>query len=369
MSALVNFINETSSENLKKVLGDRCIDVKEYKKMFMTSFNETANYEDPIVRQANGVIFEKDTKKLLHYSFEKCYEGFGNGKGDSYKNIKDISEFSVSLYFEGSVIKLFYHLDEWKISTSRVMDANHNYWVSEKSFKVLFEECVLNTCNLEYSEFLDTLDKNHFYTFLIQHPENTLNNSGVPVVFFLNEVDRETLKETIPDENHLTLIQKTNDLSSLENFIETRDHSQNYMVFVYNSDGSVKSRIKLLCNTLKRKVELAGQFPDIGLGYLRYASSDAIERHEYYDLYPEFTEKFAMLDALFTQTYREIHSAYIKKFVKKEEHECPERYSRTLSQLHGQYKKTREIIRYNDVINKLRNLNHWTLASVLEYKY
>lgn len=370
MSELINLVNETSSETLNKVLEDRKIDVKEYKKMFMASFNDTANFEDPVVRQANGVIFEKGTKKLLHYSFEKCYEGFGNGTGDSYKSFQDISNFSVSLYFEGSIIKLFYHLDEWKISTSRVMDANHNYWVSKKSFKILFEECVLNTYNLEYSDFLKTLDKNNFYTFLIQHPENTIDKTGVPVVFALNQVNRETLKEECPEENNLTVLQKTNDLSNLENFIEVRDKTQNYMVFVYDADGNIQSRIKLLCPELKRKVELAGMYPDIGLGYLRYVSDDeSIERHEYYDLYPEFSERFEFLDNLFTETYREIHTVYIKKFVKKEDIAYPERYSRTLVQLHGQYKKTREIIRYNDVINKLKSLNCWTLANVLDYKY
>ena len=371
MSGITKIVKNNSHEEMKNIFKKENIQVKEYKNMFMVNFTEKTNMNDTINRQANGIIFEKGTKKLLHYSFEKCYEGLGvPGNDTDTFDVKNLNgdPFSIDLYFEGSVIKLFYHNEVWNVATSRGMDAASNFWLSDKSFKQLFEECVENTYETDFSSFTECLDKKYFYTYLIQHPENTLNKTGVPVVYPLNKVNSETMVEEKEESGDMTIIHKTEDTSVLEEFLKNKSKNNNFMMMVYDKEtGIIKKRVKLLSTELKRKTELNGKYYDICLGYLRFVFDENCEKHEYYDLFPEFSDKFDNMEMLFSKAVVNIHKCYIDRNIHKKTTDVPEKYERTLVQLHGQYKKTRDIIRLTDVAKKLKSLNSWILADIIGY--
>ena len=193
--------------------------------MAMVSFLKNGNGNiSKEARQANGVIFENGNSnpKLLHYSFEKCYD-----TRDDLYTFKPGEKYDVGLYFEGSIIKLFWYKETWNVSTSRGIDAKTNFWISEKSFFELFVECVEKSYSCNYQFFLDSLEKNSFYTFLMCHPENDNNcKDSLPMAYCLNKVTPEydsnqdivNLNEFLPEEDNLT-VKKDIDKQELDNFI------------------------------------------------------------------------------------------------------------------------------------------------------
>lgn len=341
--------------------------VKNYKKISMVSFKETENYTKE-QRQANGVLFKE--KEVLHYSFEKCYDT----RKDIYIPEGD-ETYDISLYFEGSVIKMFYHEESWKMSTSRGIDASTNFWISEKSFEELFKECVLFTNNCSYEEFLESLDKNSFYTFLMCHPEHG-NNDTVPVYYTLtkvtlqeNEDNTFSLKEELPDYENL-LLRKDVSYEEIQKFLqEYRKMSSNFMIYVKKSNGEI-SRIKAITETTFRKTELAGKYPDIGISYLQYSGyyNDNVEKHEFYNIFPDFEDTFKKVDDLLEKTVCEIHNLYTSKHVFKSEEQIPEKYERTIYQLHSQFLRTKKKITKRCVEEKLNSLNVWLLAKLINYE-
>ena len=64
---------------------------------------------------------------------------------------------------DGTMINLFYHNEEWLIST-RSEIGGYNKWDTKKSFRQMFDEC----SNIDY----DILDKTMSYSFVMKHIEN-----------------------------------------------------------------------------------------------------------------------------------------------------------------------------------------------------
>ena len=195
MRELKEFIGNTKFVDLKEIFDPIKVTIKDHNNLYMLSFEDDANFENKVVRQCNGTIFEKDTNILVHFSFEKCYDGYSGDK-DSY-NYDNIGEnYTIEPFFEGSTIRIFYYEEEWKMGTSRRIEADTSYWTSQKSFKELFIEGIKSTYNdINFKDYLETLDKNNCYTYLLQHPENRmLIKTDIALVYQINEIESHTLK-------------------------------------------------------------------------------------------------------------------------------------------------------------------------------
>jgi len=381
MSALIDLVKSKSSfEEVKSLLEAEpyffniTTTTDDNNDLYMVSFSEKSDLSSKIARQANGVIFEKETNKLVHYLFEKCYEGISDV--DEYspvddklpKNLFDPSKIVTELFFEGSVIKLFYHNNTWKTATSRCLDASKTFWSSKKSFHELFVETICNIYNTTFEEFLGFQEKEKFcYSFLIQHPDNKMViNVDTPIVFYLNIVDLETLSEYKPDRENL-LVNKT--------FDELRDLNknlcQNYMIYQVDEDNNILYRIKYQNDDFLYRKKLFGNYPTIGLRYIEFIGNSEqqylLRKH-----FPDNIRTFNLIDKLFFTACKRIHGYYIKSHIKKESdgEAIPENYTKTIAQLHGQYRRTRQFITREDVANKLKSIGvPRILAHIIGFRY
>ena len=86
---------------------------------------------------------------------------------------------------------------------------------------------------LSFTEFLNSLEKDHCHTFLLQHPESKLRFKGVPVVFHLNKVNLVDFTEKLPEKENLTI-----------NSLPCKFHKKNKFMVFCKRDGSVFDRIK-----------------------------------------------------------------------------------------------------------------------------
>jgi hypothetical protein len=346
-------------------------EVKENENLYMLCFTNLSNLDSELCRQANGIIFEKciPWNNLVHYSFAKCYDGVYDdtistdsdfAKGDLYNInvlLDDPMSCKTTLFFEGTLIKLFYFKEKWHVGTSKCLDASSSTWSSKKSFLELFEEAVLVTYMIDYQKFLESLDSKFGYSFILQHPENKMS---IPVntsmVFNMNRVNLETFEDEILElENFRVNI-------SLEIILNGKaKFNENYMIYYKGN------RIKILSPEFTKRKELYGNMPDIGLRYIELyrdkQSQDAF-RNEYvnYDLFEKIDTMLNITCLKIYDYYNKIHCDHLKI-------EVPVEFDRTIYQMHCRYKKTGDPITPMDISDKLISLNPRLLASMIEYKY
>ena len=157
VECLSEYISDTPYYKIQELVKPLNIHVKDYGNLYMLNFDESSDFTNKIVRQASGCIIEKNTNKIVHYSFDKCYDSVD----DKYTGVIDEQKVKINMYFDGSLIKLYYYDNKWNMSTSSHFDASKNSWASKKSFLELFIEALPYSYNInDYDTFLNTLDKN-----------------------------------------------------------------------------------------------------------------------------------------------------------------------------------------------------------------
>lgn len=476
------------------------LDIKDHGSLFMMCFTDKSDLSSEFIRQCNGIIIEKNTFKIVHYTFEKCYENFtfeckkdsddekgssdssfsientisSNTKAigiasavvvhlnnatkafeyllkdnleskvinetfnlitDTSKNlnkaittldeetashkktvdlnnkIKKVEEITgvslkrrnsvsqldpyyfenvsndnstkicISEYIDGTLIKIYYYNEKWRISTSKNINAKSNFWVSKKSFYQLACEVIQEQYNLTFEDFTKDFDPTYCYSFMIQHPENELYKSDPPTkhsIIPVNTVNLENLKEspygdwkTISVDNLMNLKQSSNETS--------------YIIYILNisdlESGDIEDikRIRYISDKVTALKEIIGNLPDIGLRYIEIlkandsVSSDDEKRKqnqqtsEFKRLFKNDLALFDRIDKSIHTTGKEILDIYFAVYAKKQKIDIPARYTRTISRLHGKYKSTRIPVSKNDVFDILFSLNVRLIAYVINY--
>jgi hypothetical protein len=346
----------------------------------MLCFTEKSNLHDKKVRECSGIILEKETNKIIHYTFKKCYDSFS--KELSLKEIKDWAETEVetedtypldnidgtekvALFFEGCLIKLYHYNGEWNVSTSKTLDASKSFWSSKRSFLELFKDSVEESYNIEYNEFLKSLNENYCYSYLLQHPENRMAiNVKEPTLFIVNKINMETLEEEIPELDNF-IVKKT--VSEIMNDYENLEITQNYLVYKI-VDNVIVDRVKILNKKFLDLKKKCGNHPNIGLRYLE-CIADNDEKINIKNCFPANQRTFTEIDTKFHKTCKNIHDLYYKMYILKTKTEVPDKYKKTIYQMHSRYRQLRKPITLTDVSDKLVTLPARTLAGLIEFIY
>ena len=330
------------------------LQVLEHDNLYMLSFTEHSNMALNIVRAMNGVIFEKNTNKLLHYSFPKAYEGvyspYIENEKDCYK--KNINQsFEVEISTEGTHIKVFWYNEEWKVSTSRSIEAGLSFWNSEKSFKEMFYE----TCEYENID-LNSLDKDYCYSFIMQHPENKIcRDITVPYCNMLNKVNL--------DES--TVLRTTEGFvidSSIDLLLEKMRHSKtnlNYIVYLEDY-----SRIKITNNNFKKLQKLLKNDNNIKKIYLKSLQEGTSEKMK--NNSKEHQEVFERIESILDITVKNIQESYKNNFIYKQKTYVYFKFGKILNSLHWVYRKTNQKIHYGMILNFLLDMSLKDLIWVLD---
>lgn len=316
--------------------------VSEKDNIFMVCLSDNSDLTQNLCRKMSGIILEKGTNKILHYSLEKAYEGIReNEYRDTY--LGELPEnYEIEISTEGSLIKTFYYNDTWHIATSKNIDATFSRWGSDKSFKEIFME------TLAYENLnLEDLDKNFCYSWVIQHPENKIaGDISVPFCIMINKVNLETLEVTRTTETY-KVDKKLEDV--LEEIQDIRC-SNNYIVYLENG-----KRIKLESVYRKKIKNLLGNHSSMKYSFLHCLKNG--NEMEIIETFPNEGILFnQILDKIHITTI-EIHKAYMEIYVlKNKEFEYSYKYKKTLKQLHWQYRQDFNKITKQKVYDTLLHL-------------
>jgi hypothetical protein len=200
---------------------------KKYKDLVLLNFTKKSDLSLDIVKQCTGCILNKNTLKILHYTFEKTCEYTFDQSNSKYiiSNKKHIDfpiyidkdyisndNVKVGLYMTGYTFKVFYHYDDnkWIVLLSNLLDNNiiayYQYNIDntiiKHSYFSLFYKAFKNTYktfNITHpNEIYSLLNKEYCYTYIIPHnKKNIFLDINELYIIELNKVHLETLVEYI----------------------------------------------------------------------------------------------------------------------------------------------------------------------------
>ena len=95
---------------------------KESNDLLLIFNNEESIISHELVRFFNGVIIDKNTLKIVCYTLDKCLEE-DNISEQLVNDVLVSNELIVQQVLEGTLIRVFYHNDEWQICTKKMLNA------------------------------------------------------------------------------------------------------------------------------------------------------------------------------------------------------------------------------------------------------
>ena len=156
------------NKNWNKILESKQIKIKEDEHFYIFNYDISANFFDPIVQEARGIIIDKKDLSIACWPFRK----FGNF-GEDYVDIIDWPTARVQSKEDGSICKLWFNKydNDWQWSTNSVIDARESD--SASLFSNNYYEIIQKADNLKDIKF-NELNKNYTYIFELVGPENTI---------------------------------------------------------------------------------------------------------------------------------------------------------------------------------------------------
>ena len=169
---LIKFIKE--NENWEELLSQKpyWIKIKKDENYTILSYNQIeSDFYNPIVRECRGIILENKTLEPVCIPFFK----FGN-YGEGYVPEIDWNSATTQEKVDGSLIKVWFHNEKWRVSTNGTIDA-YNCDIGQVdllrlscpygSFGELFDKAK-EKANLDFS----VLNKDCTYMFELVSPYN-----------------------------------------------------------------------------------------------------------------------------------------------------------------------------------------------------
>lgn len=193
MLNLQTFIRE--NENWRELISEKpyCIRVTEKDNLVCFKYSQIdSDFNEPLVRECRGVILEKNTWKVVAMAFEKFFN-----YGEVYADEIDWESAVVTSKEDGSLIKVFFYDNEWKVATNGMIDATDAELNSPlyKNFMELFDAAAENS-KLDF----DKLDTNCTYVMELCSSENhIIVPYNEPKLFHLTTRDNRTLEEVEVD--------------------------------------------------------------------------------------------------------------------------------------------------------------------------
>ena len=271
--------------------------------------------------------------------------------------------------FDGTMINLFYHNDEWLHSTRSDINLN-NKW-TKKSFKKMFEEC--HGGKLDY----DKLNKNYTYSFVMQHTENrNISVVNVNHIILVEARDRKTfdfvdLSEFVNMEYngyHIVenyVVTNLNDyIVQLSNFTSS-DHGRfNYKGFTVKKDGKRYNYINSEFEMVK-SLKVNSNNPLFNYCSLRKQNKLSVFLYYFY----EYNNQFARYNTVVDIFMKELYDTYVKVNIKKEldKKDVPFQLKPLVYELHGIYLEHKAKINLSKVNDYINSLEPDRLTFILKY--
>lgn len=323
-----------------------------YKRNVDYNFNEII-----FMKWCKGAIINTETNKVVCLPPQKCLEKYTF----SDVLIENKDNFILQPLIDGTMINMFYHKDEWLIST-RSFIGGKNKWDQELSFKKMFDECK-EKINME------ELNKNNSYSFVLQHKENRIISEIVENNIIL--VEEYSFVNNIPNVvdfqgKYETIMSiKNNDMNVLN---ESMGKTFNFQFKGFTLKNNEK-RINIINNEYQRAhdIKMECNYNNKLLSYIYLRNNNLLKDYLAY-----FNDDGLLFDKYRNIIYimkNELYDCYVKFFIKKviEKKQIPFQLKPLVYDLHTIYKQDKKKITNEIINNYIYNMPDKKLCFVLNY--
>ena len=159
MLNIVKFI--IKNENWETLLSSApySLNIKKEGNLILFKYSQVdSDFSLDIVKEARGLILERDTWRVVAYPFKKFFNF-----GEAYVDEIDWESAVVETKEDGSLIKVYYYDGEWRVGTNGTIFAENAELNAGpyKNFRQLFDAAA-EKCGLDFSRL------NRYYTYIFE---------------------------------------------------------------------------------------------------------------------------------------------------------------------------------------------------------
>ena len=354
---LQNFISNTP-EYVKELKKNK-VNVRTYSKLGLAIVkcyrNQDYDYEkQPWIRYCRGAVINLKTNQLMCVPPLKA--SITENLSEIISNYDNESEYQPLV--EGTMIKMFYHNNEWMISTRSNIGAKNSL-----DGKVPFYQMFLEVLGYEW---FSELNKENCYSFVLCHKNNRIVTPVQENAIYLIEVYK--MGNTIEKQE----LQTIPGIYNMINLSHDQLHSYDDNLYFSIKGFTIKnkdSRINWINPNYIHVRDLKMNYNDKFLNYIGLRQSRLLT--EYLQYFPEDQYEFNKYREEFNIIKQRLHESYLSHFVRKQksvkEIEYPLRP--LIFKLHEFYKKTNEVITIKVVSDYLHNLPGKKMLFIKNYLF
>ena len=269
------------------------------------------------------------------------------------------NNIAITRMYDGTMVNVFYHNNEWTLSTRSYIGAK-NYWNknSKKSFKDMFNECFD-----KYNE----LNKNNSYSFVLQHKDNSNITPVEENKVIL--VEEYNLDNGVPNKVNLNDNKYTfNYVKEYKNYHELKKEELD--IHKYDKGYNIiknGSRQIYITEDYKYIFELKpNQNNKLFIFLILYKQRNI---NEYLKVYKNDKEIFEVYKNKYEIMRNELYSNYCNHFIKKDivTKDVPFQLKPIIYELHDIYKSSGQKINYKLINDYLQNMDVKRLTFIINY--
>jgi hypothetical protein len=323
---------------------------------------------EKLKKQCNGIIFEKQTNKVVCMSHSKIQEL------DSFSKVIDLVKSNDNIRIEycedGTLVRLYNYGGIWRTATTRCIDASDSFWTSNKNFDTMFWETF-------DKGLLATIDPKFTYMFILLHRENRIVvKHTVNMLVYISRVHNEQKFEDFTNQFKNVYgikrpkIMNEYDFNTLSNNLADFDckFKRGIVVKVFEKTTGEWNLYKYDFNMYSIIKSIRGNVPQIRMRYLELLSKpESLQLLEKF--YTEDNFMFTFIKASLLKLVKKVYKLYVDSHIKHViEVKDDNMFYRTLRQLHAQYKKTNKPIGFIDVQEKIFSLDKTVIKRLLSWE-
>ena len=367
----------TDFEKSQQILKGKNLVVKPYHSLglYLIKYDKNkCDMTDLDIRKCRSLVLEIGTNNLVSVSPFKsdsldCFtDVYNNNPGD----------IVYEEFVDGTMINLFKYKDVYYISTRSCLGA-HCRWFSSKTFNMMFNDCL---DNYDLSKLNET-DNEYNYSFVLQHPDNTIVKQyqkptlslvmvtkilDNKVEYFNNIVGKEALEKFGINVNTPN-VYKFEGLPEVHGYVDIMPESEQGIVLKYDN---LRSKIRNAHYNYVRN--LRGNSNNKHYLFFELRRQRLVE--EYLGYFPDDRELFDSYRLELYKITNELYNFYLDCFVRKNpdgtnkmiHKEIDFEFKPLVSDLHNMYLTEKIITTKQRVVRYFNALDTAKILFVINYK-
>lgn len=372
INSLKNQDGPLTFDNVKAALEAKKLVVKSFNKLHIVSYpkrritlsDANPDFNDPLVRECRGVIFDSNFNVVCP-GFNKFYDNETDkylAKDDT--TIEKVPELSLnspefaailadentdfSYAVDSSLVRLYHHDGRWKLATTRSIDASKTRWNSYRTFYQLF----CDGCESQFSPLdWQNLPQENVYMLALVHPENRIVTPHTqPMLLHLTTFTRgeggDWAEDLTSDLNIAKAIPFSIEKegltgSKLQDVVANLNWVYPGVVVRWTDEYNIVQRTKLRNPAYEHVARLRGERRSMVERYLELKTSVEKQNEfaEFLGYYPEYKAvegSIENLARLVHQMYLDFHVHHTVRFI------ADKQIWNVLQELHTRFLRTRE---------------------------